>query len=145
MSSVSPVSRASTGMTLLEVVVSIALLAAIAVVVLPILVDATKATAPIVDSIEPSELRRLLDTHLADEAAFAPIRTAGELDLLLGDEGAERVVHVKWLRRDDASRPHDWLEATCGSTRVLRYVPRPSAAASSIAGEEGAGGGEALR
>lgn len=139
-------SRATTGMTLLEVVVAVALLAVIAIVVLPILVDATKATAPVVDSIEPSELRALLDTHLVDDAAIASIRRAHNLDLTLGDEDARRTVRLKWLRRDDASRPHDWLEATCGSTRVLRYVSRPSSSADSATGEKtSAGSNEARR
>lgn len=142
---VNSVSRDKSGMTLLEVVVSIALLAAIAVVVLPILVDATKATAPIVDSIDPSDLRAMLNAHLADDATIASIRTAGELDLFLGDEGAERAVHVKWLRRDAASRPHNWLEATCGSTRVLRYVPRPRRDAGPTTNEKSSGGGETPR
>lgn len=116
--------RIERGMTLLEVVLAIALLAAIAVVVLPILVDATRIAAAESPSIAPSELRALASEKLLDEGVIAAVRKSGRVEVALTSPEGEHAAQLR-LIPGEGPLPHDWIEVACGDTRVLWYVAPP--------------------
>lgn len=119
--------RRRDGLTLLEVVLAIALLSILVVVVLPVLVDATRAAVPRADRVDAKHLRALLETHLAADGALERLRRAGvqEVALRLADSAGEATdVRLRWIAQGDEPPAHDWIEAISGETRVLRYVPQ---------------------
>lgn len=126
------------GFTLLEVVAAIALLSALTVAALPLLLDATRCTAPVVEVVDPSDLRAFSDDVMRDDDALARIEEATEVRLAW--KGAARRPDVTVQDVDgaggaaDGSLPHRWIEFRCGDVRVLRY--RRVDAASAPATEE---------
>ena len=116
--------RLARGLTLLEVVLAITLLAVLAVVALPVLVDATRASAPEVSAVKPALLRAWLTEQLAEKGAAERVRRAGSLSKEFSGGGtADReTATLRWIAGGTSPRAHGWVEAQVGDVRVLRFV-----------------------
>lgn len=114
--------RATHGLTLLEVVLAIALLAALAVVALPILVDATRASAPKPAVVEPARLREWLAEQLAIEGTVERVRQAGTLTVPFGDAAARSTATLRWITGGSTLRANGWIEAQLGDVTVVWFV-----------------------
>lgn len=122
--------RAARGLTLLEVVLAVALLATVTVVVVPLLVEATAVAVPPAPRGSAERLRTELVDALASRSSdalpsewnFVPVNDgraeSGERS------AASRPVRVRRLQRVEGDRSHDWIEADDGVTRVLHVVHR---------------------